>query len=75
MQCINFQPFPQKLFQCGEVSKQLANSTRLTSKTTTKERDDIKIQLEETQYKQNKLEESIQQSTNNIIEKLKYLIF
>lgn len=31
----------------------------------TKERDDIKIQLEETQYKQNKLKESIQQSTND----------
>lgn len=51
--------------QHGEVSKQLANSTRIASEAT-KERDDIKIQLEETQYKQNKLEESIQQSTNDI---------
>lgn len=43
----------------------MATSTRLASEAT-KDRDDIKIQLEETQYKQNKLEESIQQSTNDI---------
>lgn len=43
----------------------MANSTRIASEAT-KDRDDIKIQLEETQYKQNKLEESRQQSTNEI---------
>lgn len=51
------------LRQHGEVSKQLATSTKIASDAS-KERDDIKIQLEETLYKQNKIEESIQQSSN-----------
>lgn len=51
--------------QSGEVTKQLANSTRIASEAT-KERDDIKIQLEETIYKKIKIEESVQQSTNDI---------
>lgn len=53
------------LRQHGEVSKQLATSTK-TASDATKERDDIKIQLEETLYKQNKLEESVQQSSDDI---------
>lgn len=52
------------LRQHGEVSKQLATSTKIASDAT-KERDDIKIQLEETLYKQNKLEESVQQCSND----------
>lgn len=51
------------LRQHGEVSKQLASSTKIASDAS-KERDDIKIQLEETLYKQTKLEESVQQSSN-----------
>lgn len=43
----------------------MANSTRIASEAT-KDRDDIKIQLEETLYKHNKLEENIQQSTSDI---------
>lgn len=53
------------LRQHGEVSKQLATSTK-TASDATKERDDIKIQLEETLYKQNKIDESIQQSSSEI---------
>lgn len=53
------------LRQHGEVSKQLATSTK-TASDATKERDDIKIQLEETLYKQNKMEESVQQSSSEI---------
>lgn len=53
------------LRQHGEVSKQLATSTK-TASDATKERDDIKIQLEETLYKQNKIEESVQQSSSEI---------
>lgn len=53
------------LRQHGEVSKQLAGSTK-TASDAAKERDDIKIQLEETLYKQNKLEECIQQGSNDI---------
>lgn len=53
------------LRQHGDVSKQLAAHTK-TSSDATKERDDLKIQLEETLYKQNKLEESIQQSSNDV---------
>lgn len=45
------------------MSKQLATSTKIASDAS-KERDDIKIQLEETLYKQTKLEESVQQSSN-----------
>lgn len=51
--------------QNGEVTKQLANSTRIASEAT-KERDDIKIQFEEIMYKHNKMEENIQQSSNEI---------
>lgn len=51
------------LRQHGEVSKQLATSTK-TASDAAKERDDIKIQLEETLYKQNKIEESVQQSSS-----------
>lgn len=47
------------------MSKQLATSTRVSSEAT-KERDDIKIQLEETLYKQNKLKENMQQSSIDI---------
>lgn len=53
------------LRQHGEVSKRLATSTK-TASDATKERDDIKIQLEETLYKQNKMEESVQQSSSDI---------
>lgn len=52
------------LRQHGEVSKQLAQQTKVASDAT-KERDDIKIQFEETSYKHNKLEESVQQSSND----------
>lgn len=52
------------LRQHGEVSKQLAASTKVASDAA-KERDDIKIQLEETLYKHNKLEESVQQSSSD----------
>lgn len=52
------------LRQHGEVSKQLAQSTKVASDAS-KERDDIKIQLEETLYKHNKLEESVQQCSND----------
>lgn len=53
------------LRQHGDVSKQLASSTKVASDAT-KERDDLKIQLEETLYKQTKLEESVQQSSNDV---------
>lgn len=53
------------LRQHGDVSKTLATSTKIASDAT-KERDDLKIQLEETLYKQNKLEESMQQSSNDV---------
>lgn len=53
------------LRQHGDVSKQLAASTK-TASDASKERDDLKIQLEETLYKQNKIDESIQQSSNDI---------
>lgn len=53
------------LRQHGEVSKQLAHSTK-TASDATKERDDLKIQLEETLYKHCKIEENVQQSSNDI---------
>lgn len=53
------------LRQHGEVSKQLAYSTK-TASDAAKERDDLKIELEETLYKHNKLEENVQQSSNDI---------
>ncbi|XP_031630264.1 huntingtin-interacting protein 1 isoform X3 [Contarinia nasturtii] len=53
------------LRQHGDVSKQLAGQTKVASDAT-KERDDLRIQLEETLYKQSKLEESVQQSSNDV---------
>lgn len=53
------------LRQHGDATKKLANYTK-TASDATKERDDLKIQLEETLYKQNKLEESVQQSSSDV---------
>lgn len=53
------------LRQHGDATKKLANYTK-TASDATKERDDLKIQLEETLYKQNKLKESVQQSSSDV---------
>lgn len=53
------------LRQHGDVSKHLATATK-TASDASKERDDLKIHLEETLYKQNKLEENMQQSSNDV---------
>lgn len=49
-------------FKHGEVSKQLATSTKTTSEAT-KEKEEMRTQLEDLQITQNKVEERLQQST------------